>query len=207
LPSSRETDFFRRVFIVLRGLLVELELKLENRLSAYVALTVVVISVFMSLCDVKDGNLVDLMLHTDVKTVDTWNEYQAERIKMHSDVNDVAILQVNSQIQGADKARALAERQRLSASAAGYARSSGLLARQAKSFETTYEKAELLHNQFDTTDAFCAIALAVAAVAALANYLPLLFAAWIFGAVGIIAGTAGLFGMVLSPLLLGSMLG
>jgi hypothetical protein len=173
---------------------VELELKLESRLSAYVALTVVIISVFMSLCKVEDGNLIDLMLHSDVKMADTWNEYQAERVKMHDDENDAGILQIDSGIAGVDKAGVFAEKARLTGSAARYAKSSKALATEAKSYEVTYGKAERIHNQFSTVEAYCAIALAVAAVAALTNFLPLLFLAWAVGGFGMIVGIAGLMG-------------
>lgn len=173
---------------------MELELKLESRLSAYVALTVVIISVFMALCKVQDGNLVDLMLHSDVKMVDTWNEYQAERIKMHADENDAALLQIHSGIAGVDVVGASSEKARLSGEIAKYAKSSGALAKEAKGYEASYEYAERMHNQFSTTDAYCAIALAVAAVAALTNFLPLLFVAWMVGAYGMLAGVAGFMG-------------
>ena len=96
---------------------LELELKLESKLSAYVALTVVIISVFMAMCKLKDENLVDLMLHSDVKAVDTWNEYQAERIKMHVNENDAAILKVHAGIAGVDAAGASAEVDRLNSKA------------------------------------------------------------------------------------------
>lgn len=178
---------------------MELELKLESRLSAYVALTVVVISVFMALCKVQDGNLVDRMLHSDVKMVDAWNEYQAERIKMHDDQNDAAVLQIHSGIAGVDASGAAAEKIRLAGNVAKYAKSSAALAGEARSYEKIYEDAERRHNQFSTTDAYCAIALAVAAVAALTNFLPLLFVAWIVGAYGLLAGLAGFMGWI-SPL-------
>ena len=43
-------------------------------------------------------------------------------------------------------------------------------------------------------EAFCAIALAVAAVAALTNFLPLLFVGWAVGGFGIFVGIFGLMG-------------
>ncbi|MGN6149998.1 MAG: DUF4337 domain-containing protein [Rhizomicrobium sp.] len=178
---------------------MELELKLESRLSAYVALTVVVISVFMALCKVQDGNLVDAMLHSDVKMVDTWNEYQAERIKMHDDENGAASLKIQSSIAGVSIGAASAEEARLIREAAKYAKSSSALAQEARSYERIYENAERRHNQFSTTDAYCAISLAVAAVAALTNFLPLLFVAWFVGGYGLLAGLAGFMGWI-SPL-------
>src|ERR1700759_5520372 len=120
---------------------LELELKLESKLSAYVALTVVIISVFMALCKVRDENLVDLMLHSDVKTVDTWNEYQAERIKMHTDENDASILQIHSSIAAVNAPPASAETARLNGKIAKYGKQSAGLAKEAKGYEETYEKA------------------------------------------------------------------
>lgn len=186
---------------------MELELKLESKLSAYVALTVVIISVFMAMCKLKDENLVELMLHSDVKSVDSWNEYQAERIKLHTDENDAAILKVHSGIAGVDAAAASAEMTRLTSKAAKYEKQSADLMKEARGYEATYEQAALRHNQFDTTDAFCAIAIALAAVAALADYLPLLFVAWGAGAIGFFMGIAGMAGWNVHPEFLASLFG
>ena len=186
---------------------LELELKLESKLSAYVALTVVIISVFMAMCKLKDENLVELMLHSDVKSVDAWNEYQAERIKMHVNENDAAILKIHAGIAGVDAAGAAAEMARLDGKAGAYGKSSGALMKEAKRYEETYEATELRHKQFDTTDALCALTLALAAVAALTNLLPLLFVSWGVGALGMFMGIAAMAGWNIHPEFLASLFG
>jgi hypothetical protein len=174
---------------------VELELKMESRLSAYVALTVVIISVFMAMCKLKDENLVDGMIHSDMKAVDTWGEYQAERIKLHDDENDAASLKFHSAAAGVDAGAVASEIARLNAKASGYEKSSGDLKKQATGYEKSYEKKETTHAEFDVVDALCAITLALAAVAALADYILLLYIAWGVGALAVILGTSALLGV------------
>lgn len=186
---------------------MELELKLESRLSAYVALTVIILSVFMSICKLKDENLVELMMHSDVKSVDTLNEYQAERIRLHTDQNDAATLKIHSAIAGVNGAAANAEVSRLNGDAAHFETSSTKLLTEAHEYERIYEAAGLRHSQFDMTEALCAIALALAAVAALTNYIPLLFAAWGVGGFGMLIGICAIAGWNFHPEFLASLLG
>jgi hypothetical protein len=66
LPKGARAALFRRVGKRMQELFVESESKAEIHLSAYVALTVVIISVFLAMCTVKDSNLVDAMIRTDM---------------------------------------------------------------------------------------------------------------------------------------------
>jgi hypothetical protein len=182
---------------------MELELKMESRLSAYVALTVVIISVFMAMCKLKDENLVDGMVHSDVKSVDAWNEYQAERIKLHIDENDATALKINESLAGIDAAGAAAEVARLASKTQSYQSSANRLKAQAKSYEENYEKMEIAHGEFDMVDALGAITLALAAVAALADYILLLYVAWGSGALAVLLGVCTFFGVNLLSGLLG----
>ena len=171
---------------------MELELKMESRLSAYVALTVVIISVFMAMCKLKDENLVDGMIHSDMKAVDTWGEYQAERIKLHDDENEATALKFHDSAGGAAVAAEIAK---LNAKAQDYQKSSSGLKKEAVGYEKSYEKKEVTHAEFDVVDALCAIALALAAVAALADYILLLYFAWAVGAAAVVIGGCALAGV------------
>jgi hypothetical protein len=182
---------------------VELELKMESRLSAYVALTVVIISVFMAMCKLRDENLVDGMVHADMQTVDTWSEYQAERIKLHGNENEAASLKIQSAIAGVDQAAVAAQIQHLQSKADGYQKSSDELKKAAVAFEKSYAQKETTHAEFDVVDAFCAITLALAAVAALADYILLLYASWVAGAIAAIIGVSALAGIDLLAGILG----
>ena len=55
----------------------------DKRLNRLVAITVVVLSVFMGLCNIKDGNIVQAMQQAQANAVDRWGEYQATRTKTH----------------------------------------------------------------------------------------------------------------------------
>src|SRR3954465_3325786 len=55
----------------------------DKRLNRMVALSVVVLSIFMGLGQVKDGNIVQAMAQAQANAVDRWGEYQATRTKTH----------------------------------------------------------------------------------------------------------------------------
>jgi hypothetical protein len=186
---------------------MELELKLESELGAMVAVTVVVLSVFMAITKLKDENIIQAMQHTQISAVDAWNEYQAERIKLHVDENDAAALKLRAGLAGTDAGAFDAEMKRLSDKLGRYEKASGALAKDAKADEARYEALESRHDQFDIADAFCSIALAVSAVAALANRRALLFVGWGAGAAGVFMGIAGLAAWNIHPEWLASLFG
>jgi hypothetical protein len=178
---------------------MELELKMESELSAYVAITVVALSVFMAIGKLKDENIVQEMQHTQLEAVDLWNEYQAERIKLHTDENDSAALRLRAGLAGGDAVAIEAEQKRLDGKKKHYEDEAASLMKQAKDDEAKYKLLDYRHEQFDMADAFSSIALALAAVGALANQRILLFIAWGAAACGITMGIAGMAGWSLHP--------
>jgi phage host-nuclease inhibitor protein Gam len=184
---------------------MELELKLESELGAMVAVTVVALSVFMAITKLKDENIIQAMQHTQVSAVDSWNEYQAERIKLHVDENDLAALKLRT--AGTDAGALGAETKRLSDKLGHYGKASDALAKDARADEAHYQALDFRHDQFDMADALCSIALALSAVAALANRRALLFIGWGVGAAGIFMGIAGLAAWNVHPEWLASLFG
>ena len=63
----------------------------DKRLNRMVALTVVTLSIFMGLSQVKDGNIVQAMAQAQSNAVDRWGEYQATKTKLH--IDEVAMAQ------------------------------------------------------------------------------------------------------------------
>ena len=165
----------------------------DQRLNRMVALTVVVLSIFMGLGQVKDGNIVQAMEQAQSNSVDRWGEYQATRTKQHIDETALAQARVTP---------GLAEEQsRLAAQIAKYQDEAPKLRAQAEGFQAQYDALNVHDDQFDASDAAIGVAVAVAAVAALSESLPALFVAWAFGAFGMVMGLAGFFGLALkSPL-------
>jgi hypothetical protein len=187
---------------------MELELKLESEeLGALVAITVVIISVFLAVVKLKDENTIQGMQHTQVAAVDTWNQYQAERIKLHTDENDSASLKLHAGFGGADAAALDGEARRLESKMGHYNTESAGLMKEAKADEARYQTLEFRHDQFDMADALCSLALALAAVAALAARRSLLYISWGAGACGMVLGLAGMIGWSLHPEWLASFLG
>src|SRR5205809_6779925 len=76
---------------------MEVEIKTESgdkRFNNLVAVTVVILSVFMAVSKVKDDNIVQAMQKAKSESVDAWAEYQATRVKLHVDENGLAQLRL-----------------------------------------------------------------------------------------------------------------
>ena len=175
---------------------IELDAKAKDqRLNRMVALTVVGLSIFMGLCQVKDGNIVQAMEQAQSNAVDRWGEYQATRTKLH--IDEVALAQAS--FIGGDKVAA--EQARLQKEMAKYQKEAPELRKQAEGYQAEYDALNVHDDQFDASDAAIGVAVAVAAVAALSESLPALVVAWLFGGFGIVMGLAGFLGWGLkSPL-------
>jgi Domain of unknown function (DUF4337) len=184
---------------------MEIEAKSENKeLNSLVAITVVIVSVFLALSHLKDNNLVHGMEFTKADSVDVWNEYQAERVKLHVDENALAALSV---VRAESPQALAAEQQRLEKQIVKYKTQSDVLSAKAHAADAHYEAMESRHEQFDVEDGVLSITLALTAVAALTEIYWLLATGWGFAAFGIVMGLAGMFNWPLHPEVLTRLLG
>jgi hypothetical protein len=178
----------------------------DKRLNKLVAVTVVILSVFMAVSKVKDDNIVQAMQKAKSESVDAWTEYQSARIKLHVDENGLAALRL-LETAGVDKALAVKQAAEYESDIKKYqARSTETMAK-AKALEAEYDRLNFRDDQFDLSDAFLSIGVALAAVAALAETFWLLGVAWGSGAVGLMFGVAGFMGLNLRPEWLAQLLG
>ncbi|HTW36025.1 MAG TPA: DUF4337 domain-containing protein [Rhizomicrobium sp.] len=184
---------------------LEIEAKTENKkLNSLVAITVVIVSVFLAISKLKDDNLLRGMAFVKADSVDIWNEYQSERIKLHNDENALAFLGV---ARGENPAALAAEKARLEAQMAKYAVQSRALAAKAQASDARYEAMNYRHDQFDVEDGVLSITLALTAVAALTEITWLLWTGWGFAGFGIVMGLAGIFSWPVHPEMLTKFLG
>jgi hypothetical protein len=174
----------------------------DKRLNQMVAISVVIMSIFMGLAQVKDGNIVQNMQQAQSDAVDTWGEYQATKTKLHIDETALAEITAIGLLGGERTATAAApEQARLKAEMTKYGQEIPQLRKKAEAFSAQYDAFNDHDDQFDAADALIATAVAIAAVAALAESFPALIAAWLFGACGMFMGLAGFLGWaVKSPL-------
>lgn len=171
----------------------------DKRLNNGVAITVVILSVFMALCKIKDDNVVQAMQQAKADAVDTWSEYQAKKIKSHLAENTLRQTNLLSTTAWVTPERLKAEQRALTDELERYRTQSVALEAKARAHENLYDTLNFHDDQFDMSDAALSIAIAVAAVAALTDKWALLLFSWGAGAFGIVFGLAGFLGWRLHP--------
>lgn len=184
---------------------MEIEVSAEAKdksLNRKVAITVVVLSVFMGLCGIKDGNIVQAMQQAQSASVDKWNEYQATKTKQH--VAEASRVQIAALAEPKRAAPVLAG---LDAEIAKYKAEAPRLAADAKAQGDQYDALNVHDDQFDASDAAVSTAISIAAVAALVESGWLLWAGWAFGGFGLFMGLCGFLGWGFHPALLSGVLG
>jgi len=157
----------------------------DKRLNRFVAATVVIMSVNMALVNIKDGNIVQNMQAAQATKVDTWNEYQATRLKLH--MEEMALGN-----GGPAAAKAPAQ-------IAKYTKESAELKKAALAADDDYNHNNYRDDQFDLSDGLASITLACTAISALVELWGLLFFAWGAGGLSILFAIAGFAQLPLHP--------
>jgi len=182
--------------------------KRENKtLSDLVAVTVVILSVFMAISKTKDDNINQAMQKAKADAVNAWAEYQFARVKLHVDENGLNQLRLLETAGTFDKALAAKQAAEYEADIKKYEGRSKETRAKAELQEAEYDRLNFRDDQFDMSDVFLSIAIALAAVASLVDLFWLLYVAWGSGAVGLVFGIAGFAGWNFRPEWLASMLG
>ena len=179
----------------------------DKRLNNMVAITVVIFAVFMAVANVKGDNINQAMQKAKAESVDAWAEYQAARIKLHVDENGLATLRLVETSAQIDKALAAKQAVEYEADIKKYQERSKETRAKAEGLEAEYERLNFRDDQFDLSDAFLSIAVALSAVAALTELFWLLCVAWGSGAIGLAFGISGFAGFNLRPEWLAQLLG
>ena len=179
----------------------------DKRLNNLVAVTVVILSVFMAVSKIKDDNINQAMQKAKSESVDAWAEYQAARVKLHVDENGLAQLRLLETAGNFDRALAAKQAAEYGADIKKYEGRSKETRAKAERLEKEYDRLNFRDDQFDMSDAFSSIAIAVAAVAVLADSVWLLYIAWGSGVLGMSFGIAGFLGFNFRPEWLAQLLG
>jgi hypothetical protein len=179
----------------------------DRRLSDLVAVTVVILSVFMAVTKIKDDNINQAMQKAKSESVDAWAEYQSARVKLHIDENGLAQLRLLETAGNFDRALAAKQAAEFEADIKKYEGRSKETRAKAERLEKEYDRLNFRDDQFDMSDAFASIAIAVSAVASLVDSYWLLYVAWGSGALGMIFGVAGFIGLNFRPEWLAQFLG
>ena len=175
------------------------ETNARDRLNNWIAISVALLAAFMAITKVKDDNIVQAMLQAKTDAVDTWSEYQAKRIKHH--LLELGRDQTIALRVTAPQAAAQLDEQvkHYESEIARYQGEETELQDKARAFEKQYDALNFRDDQFDLSDAFLSVALAMLAVTALTRKKWLLWTSLVFGAFGFIMGLAGLIGWRIHP--------
>jgi hypothetical protein len=179
----------------------------DKRLNNLVAVTVVLLTVFMAITKTKDDNINQAMQKAKADAVDAWAEYQFARVKLHVDENGLNQLRLLESAGQINKELAAKQAAEYDADIKKYEDRSKETRVKAERFEREYDRLNFRDDQFDMSDVFLSIAVAVSAVAALVDSFALLYFAWGNGALGFAFGIAGFAGWNFRPEWLASMLG
>lgn len=173
----------------------------RDRLNNWIAISVALLAAFMAITKVKDDNIVQAMLQAKTDAVDTWSEYQSKRIKHHLlELGRDQTRSLHTIATSPQAAAQLDEQVRHDESEiVRYQNEETDLQDKARTFERQYDALNYRDDQFDLSDAFLSVALAMLAVTALTRKRWLLFTALGFGAFGFIMGMAGLIGWRIHP--------
>lgn len=167
-----------------------------SRLNMLVAITVALLATFMGICKVKDDNIVQAMQQAQADKLDHWAFYQARNVR--EDVASGTLLQLKLGLAAAPN---LAPEVRATYEAA-ITHYTAFVAEQkhkkedlqaaAARDQASYDAANFRDDQFDMSDAFLAISVALLAVTSLTAQR------WLYGlslvptTLGVIMGLAGL---------------
>ena len=179
----------------------------NKRLNNLVAVTVVLLSVFMAISKIKDDNINQAMQKAKADSVDAWAEYQAARIKLHVDENSLNQLRLLETAGNFDKALAAKQAGEYEADIKKYEGRSKETRAKAERLEAEYDRLNFRDDQFDMSDVFLSIAIAISAVATLVESFTMLYIAWASGALGLGIGIAGFANLGFRPEWLASLLG
>jgi len=176
----------------------------KSRLNTLVAITVALLATFMGICKVKDDNIVQAMQQAQADKLDHWAFYQARNVR--EDVAKATLLQLQLGLAAAPATLAPPARAQYDAAIARYEKFAGeqklkkdALQAAAAQDQKNYDAANFRDDQFDMSDAFLAISVAMLAVTALTAQRWLYALSLVPTALGVVMGLAGLCQWAIHP--------
>jgi hypothetical protein len=171
-----------------------------SRLNMMVAVTVALLSTFMGICKVKDDNIVQAMQQSQANKLDHWSFYQARNVREEVAKGTLVQLRLAAAIAPAaaqDGYRsAIASYEAVAAEQHRKKEELRLLAEQD---QKDYDSANFRDDQFDLSDAFLAITVALLAVTSLTQQRWLYAMGIVPAFFGVLMGLAGLCGWPIHP--------
>ena len=159
----------------------------ESKINSSVAIVVSLTATFMAICNIKDGNLVQAMQQAQAHNIDAWSYYQSKSTKASIVANTIELLKIQHQ-PGTDSVL-----KKYETKLATYEKEKEEIKKQAEGYAKEYDDINLFDDQFDMTDAFMSIAIALFGVTALTQKRWLFYFACGLSGAGFILGITAFF--------------
>ena len=173
----------------------------ESKINAHVAVWVAITATFMAICNVKDGNIVQAMSQAQAHSIDAWTYYQAKSTKEAITENTLELLKLQKN-PGYEELVKKDEAQ-----ITKYEHEKADIKKQAEGYQQEYDDINVFDDQFDMTEAFLSIAIAMFGITALTQKRWLFYFAAIISSSGIILGVAAFLNISLHSNLISRILG
>ena len=180
-------------------------------LNRAVAVFVTLTGVFLVLCNVKDGNIVQAMAQAQSNSVDAWSYFQAKSTKQSIAEGMVDQFSVQRDIIPGLTAdgRALLDRKvaEYTSKTKQYDTEKQKIKDSAEDYQKQYDRLNFHDDQFDMAEAALSLSIALFGVTALTQRRWLLGVAIVFAVFGFAFGVSGFLGYNLHPNFLAKFLG
>ncbi len=154
----------------------------ESKINSRVAIMVAITATFMAICNIKDGNVVQAMSQAQTHGVDAWSYFQAKSTKQAIAANTLEILKLQNN-PGNE-----AVIKKYESEIKTYEKEKEEIKKQAEGYTKEYDDINVFDDQFDMTDAFLSIAIAMFGITALTQKKWLFYFASTISVAGIIFG-------------------
>ncbi|MBC7720477.1 MAG: DUF4337 domain-containing protein [Pedobacter sp.] len=173
----------------------------DNKINSRVAIFVALTATFMAICNIKDGNIVQAMSQAQAHGIDAWSYFQAKSTKEAIDVSALELLKVQNLNGGEALIKKYEE------NIVRYEKEKVEIKKQAEGYQKEYEAINVFDDQFDMTEAFLSIAIAMFGVTALTQKRWLLYFAASVSLMGTIFGITAFLNITLHSDFISKILG
>lgn len=163
----------------------------NDRLNNIIAVWVAILSCCLAVINIKGGNVAQAIQRTQLEETDSWNQYQAKRLRQFQ--LEIQVQDVRSRAKdtgtalGVEQAKAVAGWE---ADIARYKTELKELSEKARGLNAEFKSLNVKDDQLDISQAFLALSLALLAIVALTKVGWLLYVSVGMGAIGAVFGVA-----------------
>lgn len=183
----------------------------ESRLHSIVAVLVAVSATFLSICNVKGGNVVQGMAKAQVASNNAWSYFQSKSTKetiAEGIANQLAIQRDATPSITAEARKVLDDKITFYlGEVKRYDKEKGEIKAKAEGFEKEYDRLSVKDDQFDIAEACLTVGIALFGITALTQKRWLLGLALAFAGFGVTVGLAGFVGWDVRPEWIAKLLG